>query len=155
MASGEVLDEEITPSERILAAKLQIGSIRAISRATGIPYSTLQSITSGVSKNPRTKTLERIANALSDLPAARSERGRTFVDDAPQWTEDKLTDLEPPHGATAFQLVYFANNAPRAASTGWRYLDSEAPADYVMDRGINPASIRRVVWNKPRGDWSD
>jgi len=53
-------------AERIreLCEKKNIGSVYELAKITGITQSTLQNITSGKNKNPRTDTIERICSGL-------------------------------------------------------------------------------------------
>lgn len=124
-------------------------SLRALARQSGIPYSTLQAIRSGTTKNPSQRTIDRIQAGVEGFPVRRKERFATIADDTEMWTLGKLANLERPAGSTAWRLVVRVKGTNSGvASTPWRDALSSHPVDRVMDGDLNPSAILRVIWDR-------
>jgi hypothetical protein len=127
-------------------------SLRRLSRETSIPYSTLQGIRSGTTRNPSPLTISRIEMFYDRAPVLRTPRQKTVVDDSLAWTETKLANLSPPRSANAFQII--GHKSPTSGDTphsGYIDLESMSPLDYVLERGIDPRTVRRIVWARRGG----
>lgn len=128
------------------------GSIRGVSRATGVAYSTLQGIFSGRVAEPSQRTRERIENALQAAPVIREGRRRTVVDDSLFWTNNKLANLVPPPGAVAFQMIGRPGSNPSGrAFSKYMDLNSHLPSDFLSEPGFDVRALGRIVWAYPRG----
>lgn len=127
-------------------------SLRELSRQTGIPYSTLQAISSGATAQPSALTLGRLDRFYQQAPIIRTPRAKTVVDDSTAWTDAKLANLAPPRSANAFQVIgHRAPGADDPPHSGYIDLPSMSPADYVRERGIDPRTVRRIVWARRGG----
>lgn len=150
MASDDFLDPSDIDIQQLLDRYFRPDvSLRSLARQTGVPYSTLQAIRSGTTRNPRQSTIDRIEQGVSGLPVRRSYRSRTVADDTELWTPGKLANLERPAGATAYRLVvrvYGTNSG--VASTPWRDLRSSHPSDLVLGGDVDPKAVLRVVWDR-------
>lgn len=148
MASDDFSDPRDVDVEFILRRYYDdAGSIRELSRRTGIAYSTLQGIISGKVASPSQRTRDRLEAAYEATPITRRARQRTVVDDSILWTPSKLANLVPPPGATKFQLIGVAP-ANRGGTAYTRYIDLETkvPADFLLEPGFDARSLSRVVW---------
>lgn len=134
-------------ADAIRQAALDEGSLRALSRRSGIPRSTLQGIISGRTAEPSQRTIDRFLGFMDNSPVERSGRKRTVVDDSARWTSAKLANLEPPTGATFFQLIGKPSAATGQVShTQYIDLESHHPADFLSEPGFRPQDVSRVVW---------
>lgn len=122
-------------------------SLRGLSRATGIPYSTLQGIASGATGRPSARTVRRIESYLEQLPHVTTERRKTVAEDAILWTPEKLANLVPPPGARKFQLIGRGlGRESGGARSMYIDLNTHHPADFLNEPGFNIRALQRVVW---------
>lgn len=134
-------------AELIRLAQQDAGSQRALSRLTGIARSTLQNILSGRTSEPSERTVARLLATLDNTAIVRTGRSRTVVDDSKRWTASKLANLEPPAGATVYQIIGKPSAATGQPShTLYRDLASSHPADMLLEPGFRPQDVARVVW---------
>lgn len=134
-------------TEAIRLASQDAGSLRALSRNSGIPRSTLQGLLSGRTGAPSERTIDRFLTFLSQSPVTRTGRLRTVVDDSRLWTGSKLANLEPPAGATFFQIIGKPSIATGQPShTQYISTADHHPADFLSEPGFSARDVSRIVW---------
>ena len=149
--------EQITTEDLIRIYRGDDISIRAFSRESGIPYSTLQGIISGSTGRMSPTTRARIEDFLEHVPPIVRElsspgRAHTASEERILWSEFALRNVEIPRGATDFHLVGRSGEPlPQVAAFPWRSLDIGHPVQLIGENGFNARALTRIVWGFRRG----
>lgn len=127
--------------------------VAAIAQALGVPAEKVQRYLQGAAPDFTPEEQASILSNLSTLPGGWSDS--TVVGDKtiyyaeyPEWTWDRIANLEPPVGAYRFKWTYNASYAGGAIRSGpvLAYPDSdplESAADLVGDE---LGSLRSLQW---------
>lgn len=125
-------------------------SIRALSRVSGIPYTTLQGIISGRTRQPLESTLQRIRDAMGTQAVSVRDRQLTRIVTSPIFTSDVLNALQHPPGGAGVAFVF----STRRTGSGLATTDYQPPGTNVLDAarraGLSPGMIRSVVFDLGR-----
>lgn len=125
-------------------------SLRALSRITGIPYSTLQGIATGRTLNPREGTIERLRRTMGEQLVTSRDRQLTRIVESPIFTPGTLDALQHPPGGGGVAFVFSTRRTPGGLATS----DYFPPGTNVLQAarlaGLTPGMIRSVIFDLGR-----